>query len=94
MDGNKFATRLTQMAKNEFATAAKEFECAGDKLTKRAIRHYGIALGLLDAARNVPFQPNEQHEAYDRLEDEWHDSLFATTYRKHQIVDAGPKENK
>lgn len=91
MDGNKFARQLTQMARNEFARANTDFEYAGNKLTKRAIRHYGTALGLLEAARQIPFQPIAAHEVYDTLEDEWHKSEFAAQYRKHAIIDAGPK---
>lgn len=91
MDGNKFARQLTQMARNEFATSVSDFEYEGNKLTKRAIRHYGMALGLLEAARLIPFQPTATYEAYDALEDEWHESEFATQYRKHAIIDGGPK---
>ena len=92
MDGNKFATQLTEKAKDAFHMCSKSLEDFGE-LTKGAIRHYGMAFAYLDAARSVPFQSKEAYETYERLEAEWRDSPFGTAYRKH-IITSTPKEVK
>lgn len=69
---------ILSMAENELSTAIAEWECAGS-ITKRACRHYGMALAYLEVVNLMTAGQ------YEHMEDEWHESEFCKAYRHARL---------